>query len=82
MSSDRKVDLRQVPVVPRGDACGDEIAEKAFEQLVQNLRTPGQQRVSLRPLGNSAPSHRFVDKHIPFDHRHRPIEVGQRPGGE
>ena len=62
------------------DATGHQFGEQPGEQLVEDLRPPRQQGVSVPALGNSLAVQPGVWQQVTFDDRHLLVCIGQDPG--
>ena len=73
---------RQVAVVADLRTGGDQVVMDAGEQSRQLVGAATPQHVKVAALRNSAALVGSVGQLVPFDHRHRAVEVAEHPSGE
>ncbi|BCZ21202.1 hypothetical protein MYSE111917_25865 [Mycobacterium senriense] len=82
MAAERQVKLGQLPVVPNGSTACYQLIQKSGEELIQDLRTAGQQNMNMPTLGDPSSDRGAVRQYIPFDHSDGHKEISQDPRGK
>jgi hypothetical protein len=78
VTADGDVQPRQLGAQGR-HAVGDQFVAESGEEFGEDLRAPGQQRVPVPALRDSAAWNGLVVEHVAFDDEHAAIPFGQHP---
>ena len=82
VAGDRHVELRPVPVVPYRGSVVHEGTEQSGKQLIEDVRSFGEQRVRMARLGGASSSRRAVGQNVSLDHRDSGEGIGKDSGGQ
>lgn len=82
VAAERQVKLGELPVVPNGSTIGHQLIEEPGEELIQDLRTPGQQNMDMPTLRYPLSDSGTARQHIPLDDSDGPKEISQDPRGK